>query len=661
MSFLAQWLRELELEPDVPMPEELGSMESSADAVLPLLQYAYRCSQSNRQHLTAQVATTNANATVRHGWLSKMPVFTVEWEQIIARVTVASFIETNLNSMAEQAGAWDTTFLGAEYLADHGDTSDLENFARLVRWRFRAAPLQDREMLYIVVPYREPPSTQVMIAYISVRGPRYPVLAGHARAKNLVPSFDLCDHVTDDDGEAALRVQHCMTTEIGGSVPHWVWNNVFKSAVLSQNVVEASHVREHLLRLNGVATANANTDAAGDANRPRQRVVLIGLGDVGVATAVNLASSRAGRSLEIVAISPHACHYSAQELGGRLAQPALWKQVYLQPFESYRMLDRVRIVHGLAESIDTAQRAVSVRRADGSEGSERYDALVICSGCTNGFWRRPPTIQSRGDIEAVLREEQARLAAAPTIAVVGGGPSGVSAAYNLRRRHPGKAVHLFVSGGHILPGYHPATRARIEARLAECGASVHLHHRAVVPDASARDRLGAGPIRWSSGQPPFDAGLVVWAVGAVRPNSDFLPSGMRTADGFVAVDDFLRVRGYEGPTGAVFAVGDVAATDAARTSARNDGWALVAANVAACLAGRPADMRRYAPPAYRWGSILGPWDGSGYEVYFPHGWLFWLPLRAWNLFWPLVQRFLWAGMRNTVDWTSLEGAAAATE
>ena len=35
----------------------------------------------------------------------------------------------------------------------------------------------------------------------------------------------------------------------------------------------------------------------------------------------------------------------------------------------------------------------------------------------------------------------------------------------------------------------------------------------------------------------------------------------------------------------------------------------------------------------------------------PTGFLLWLPLRVWSsLMWPLVQRFLFAGMPNTVDW-----------
>jgi hypothetical protein len=66
----------------------------------------------------------------------------------------------------------------------------------------------------------------------------------------------------------------------------------------------------------------------------------------------------------------------------------------------------------------------------------------------------------------------------------------------------------------------------------------------------------------------------------------------------------------------VFAVGDVAATDPLRSSARNRADALLAHNVLAAFAGRP--LRRYRPPRRRWGSVLGPLP-DGLEVYTAHG------------------------------------------
>ena len=64
----------------------------------------------------------------------------------------------------------------------------------------------------------------------------------------------------------------------------------------------------------------------------------------------------------------------------------------------------------------------------------------------------------------------------------------------------------------------------------------------------------------------------------------------------------------------VFAIGDVAAADPLRSSARNRGDALVASNIRAELAGRA--LRSYRAPGRRWGSLFGI-QPSGLEVYFP--------------------------------------------
>ena len=689
----------LEIEVDVPMP---SSDVVAADGVVGLLQYAWRCSLQNRE--TLALHKSEDGIEVRHGWQPQLPVYTVEWDQIVPHATFTSFLDMNMRSMAEQAAEWDTTFLGAEYLADHGSPEDLLHFARLVRWRFRAAPLQDREMLYMVVPYRGAASggatvpdasrsdQATMLCYISVKGPRFPIPPGHSRARNLVPSFDLCEvptvqpgttsTVTADAGssdgngggtgrtsQGGLRVQHCMTTDIGGGVPTWVWNRVFKSAVLTQNGVEAAHVRG-VLQAKSAATATAtdtsfgaaaaagqkdggaaaNLQEDGGGNGPlRRRVVIIGFGDSGVTTAVHLVG-QVGDHVDIVGISPLKGHVSGQELGGRLAQPSVWKQIYLLPFGAYRMLDRVRVVHGLASKIDAEKKVVTVESPSGEMSEERYDVLLIASGCSNGFWKPPPRFCGVADVEAELQAEQATLSRAKTIAVVGGGGSGTSAAYNLARRHPTKAVHLFIRGDRILPGYHPSTAQRHHSRLVSAGVQIHSGHSAKIPSGAAPSSLGEGLLSWTSGQPDFECDVVLWAVGAVTPNNSFVPKDMLTADGFVQTDPYLRVRGYE----SVFAVGDIAATDPGRTSARNDGWALVGKNMQATLSGQPERMQAYQPPAYRWGSILGPWDGDGYEVHFQNGLVFWVPLRVWNWLWPLVQRFLFAGMRNHVDWTPAE-------
>ena len=83
--------------------------------------------------------------------------------------------------------------------------------------------------------------------------------------------------------------------------------------------------------------------------------------------------------------------------------------------------------------------------------------------------------------------------------------------------------------------------------------------------------------------------------------------------GFVTVDEHLRVSGYHD----VHAVGDVAASDPARSSARNFGYRVVVRNVRAAASGR-TKLASFTAPKYRWGSIVGLQD-NGMVIHQPNG------------------------------------------
>jgi apoptosis-inducing factor 2 len=366
-----------------------------------------------------------------------------------------------------------------------------------------------------------------------------------------------------------------------------------------------------------------------------KRVVIAGLGDSGVLTAIRLA-----RHAEVVGISAKPALVSGQELGWRLSRPHDWARANWIPFDRFRGLDRVRTVHGTLTGLDLVARTVSVGHDDGSTSSEGYDALVIATGVANGFWRQP-NFQSSGDIGADLRAAHDRLAAARSVIVVGGGAAAVSSAANLARTWPSKRVDLYFPGERALLQHHPRAWERVERRLAEVGVVLHRRHRAVIPEGFACDQITSEPVHWSTGQPAASAEAVLWAIGRVRPNTSWLPPDVLDEHGFVRVTPDLRVPGYPG----VFALGDVAATDPLRTSARNRADGLLAHNVLAEFADRP--LRSYRPPKRRWGSVLGP-QRDGLEVFAPNGRTFRFP--AWSfdrVLMPLIVRWgIYRGVRE---------------
>lgn len=344
----------------------------------------------------------------------------------------------------------------------------------------------------------------------------------------------------------------------------------------------------------------------------RKRVVVAGLGDVGVLTAIRLAPHA-----DVVGISVKPGLVSGQELGVRLARPNDWARDYWIPFDRFRRLDRVRTVQAELTGVDLGARTVLARHADGTTISESYDALVISTGVSNGFWREP-SLQSAAEVGAHLEAAHQQLATAESVIVIGGGAAAVSSAVNMATTWPGKTIDLYFPGDRPLREYHPRIWKRVHARLVELGVGLHPGHRAVIPDGFAGDVITDDPVRWSTGQTPSVAAAVLWAVGRVRPNTDWLPTELLDEHGFVRVTPELRVPGHAD----VFAIGDVAATDPLRSSARNRGDALVARNIRAAFAGRP--LRSFRAPTRRWGSLVGA-QSDGLEVFFPTGHAFRFP------------------------------------
>jgi len=369
--------------------------------------------------------------------------------------------------------------------------------------------------------------------------------------------------------------------------------------------------------------------------KARPRVVVAGLGDTGVLVATRLA-----RSYSVVGVATRPALVSGQELGIRLTDVARWRRTYLVPYAWFRRLDRVRAIHGRITAADLDRRVVTVESADGTVTEESYDILVIATGASNGFWRHD-RVEGLSEIEAALAATADELAAARTVAVIGGGATGVSVADNLARTNRAE-VHLFHSGEEPLPGYHPRAREWAAGQLRRDGVVVHPGYRAAIPSGFRGDRLTHDPVEWTTGQPPFAADRVFWAVGGVRPHSGFLPPALLDDEGFVRVDEYLRVPGRP----EVFAVGDVAASDPLRSSARNWGYRVVTANVRRTLRGR-SRLRRYRAPEYRWGSVMGL-QREGLTVVQPNGRRFRFPRRLAEpmLFGWFVTRYLYGGLRR---------------
>lgn len=367
----------------------------------------------------------------------------------------------------------------------------------------------------------------------------------------------------------------------------------------------------------------------------RPRVVIAGLGDSGLLTAIHLS-----RHADVVGISNKPGLVSGKELGTRLTRPQTWVEDYWISFDRYRRLDSARTIHGTVTGVDLDERSVSVTAADGTASEEPYDVLVIATGVTNGFWRRPGLLFA-DDVADDLESQHRRLARADSVAVVGGGAAAVGSAINLAGTWPEKRVDLYFPAERALQHHHPRVWDSLRVRLTDLGVGLHPGHRAAIPAGFDCDRITDDAIAWTTGQDPVTADAVLWTTGMVRPNTAWLPETLLDDHGFVDVETTLRVPGHQG----VFAIGDVAATDPVRNSARNRADRLLARNIRAELAGKP--LGDYRPRRGRWGSVAGV-QSNGLEVFAPGGQKFRFP--AWSIRGVLngliVRRGIYHGVRN---------------
>ena len=366
----------------------------------------------------------------------------------------------------------------------------------------------------------------------------------------------------------------------------------------------------------------------------RPTVLVAGMGDVGVLTAMHLA-----RHVDVVGVATTPGLVSGQELGLRLSDPELWARDYWIDYRRYRRLDDVEIVHGRVTGLDGDTQSASITTDEGGTTTRSWDALVIATGVTNGFWRSPDVVDP-ATVADGLRTQHAAVRDARRVAVIGGGAAAVAAAAGIAARVPDADVHLFFPGERPLRDHHHRTWATVRRRLDRLGVSIHPGHRAGVPPGAELGGIGPGVVEWTTGQPGVSADAIVWAIGRATPHTDWLPPHVLDEHGFVRVDENLRVPGLPH----TFAVGDVAATDRLRGSARNRADRLVAHNVRADLVGRR--LRRYRPRTNRWGSVLGP-QTTGLEVFTPTGIGVRIPrpvvervLRPW-----IVDRGIYGGIR----------------
>lgn len=259
---------------------------------------------------------------------------------------------------------------------------------------------------------------------------------------------------------------------------------------------------------------------------------------------------------------------------------------------------RARFVEEAATRVAADERRGTVTTAS---GDVHGDVVSLDVGATTAGLRTIPGADAHAHAVRPLARWEALVARAATLlalpgappfdcCVVGAGAGGVEIALALHARAvaAGREPRVaLVDAGRLLEGWSPAGASRVRRLLASRGIAVHEHARA--------DRVTEDAVLLADGS-RVPSALTVWTAGAAP--HPLVRDSMLPADaaGWLRVDDTLRA--VDGS--ALWGAGDCVTIYGAEWVPKAGVYAVRAApvlahNLRAALAGRPRDLRRFAP------------------------------------------------------------------
>lgn len=202
----------------------------------------------------------------------------------------------------------------------------------------------------------------------------------------------------------------------------------------------------------------------------------------------------------------------------------------------------VRHVPARATGLDLTARKVFLDTGE----AVAYDTLVYALGSRTAWHAVPGAAEHAYPAErAAELGERLRTAERPgTVAVVGGGATGIELATEIAEAHPGWRVRI-VAAGQVGGWFSPRGRSHVRGVMARLGIEVHEQHTVTEVDAEGLTTTG--------GRIPAD--VVVWAA-AMEPHPLAAEAGLTVNPaGQAVVDGHLRSVSHP----EVYVIGDAAA------------------------------------------------------------------------------------------------------
>lgn len=270
------------------------------------------------------------------------------------------------------------------------------------------------------------------------------------------------------------------------------------------------------------------------------KVVILGGSYAGALALTNLYKVQPKAEVTLVSLSTHSYFNVASPR--LLVEPKKFDDAVfpLEKLVKDRSQGKGKFVQGKATNVDFDKNSVAVETSTGSVQLD-YDVLVLATGSAT-LWNGYKVNESHLAAKDTILTTAEKLKSAKTVAIVGGGPTGVETAGELSHAFKNLKVTLYTGGSGPLAGL-----AKLEA-----GATDKLNNLGVEIINNVRTKsVKETEITLESGE-SVNYDLVIEAF-SLTPYSTYLPESVKDASGYVKTNKQLVVQG----TTNVIALGDI--------------------------------------------------------------------------------------------------------
>lgn len=271
-------------------------------------------------------------------------------------------------------------------------------------------------------------------------------------------------------------------------------------------------------------------------------------------------------SFKVIMISPSKEFFLVPAVLRALVEPNLIEKSNLlqdiEPaFAEYKVSGKpnsgLHFVQGFVVKVNEATRELEYKLSGATQGPATdklsYDTLIIASGSTTSTPWFKPTAGPSSELRKELSKLAKSLKAAQTIAVGGGGTTGVELAAELGETYPNKTIILYTGSKGALPAMQERFGKETERRLREklnvqVVTGVRVNETREIGRNQTELVLSNGTTKQVDVYVPTSGSM---------PNTQFLPSSWVDERGYALADGYLRLDNASRDDSGVFFVGDV--------------------------------------------------------------------------------------------------------